>query len=573
MTDNKHSFLKSLDKEVPFSDSVNNMLRLLKQCGIDIEEASWLNPVSNVWSVHIRIPGCSSIFTNGKGITKEAALASALGEFFERASCGFFFADFFLGTDDSSDFTFHPEELWFDNFEDERLVNNIHKDLYDPDNLINHNHLIDFNSGRTRNICALPFNRESDNTKCYFPVNILDNLYVSNGMAAGNTIYEAKVQALSEIIERNIKNRIIAEGIALPDIPVEILRNIPHIFSAIEELESKGFRVKVKDASLGGRFPVINVTLISRKYGGIYTAFGSHPIFATAIERTVTELLQGRDLSAPEDFKFPSFDIETVKSPINLEDHFIDSAGLFHWNFLKNEPDFPFTEWNFRGTREEEYSYLSDIIEKYFNSDIYCAEYSHLGINVCRIIIPGVSEVYPFTDLTWDNKNSLTLIRSQLHNLDTIKEEDIENLYSIWSANNVNGDKTVAQLLGYADQKGIIAAELSAMLALASGEYEDALIWLRWCSNSGKSDSTRQNLYKCIETILTLEIKIDEDTDKFESSLEAIFGESALEQAYAILDGTSHFPSWVPDPEESEELKGIHKIYNICRELLKKSYC
>jgi ribosomal protein S12 methylthiotransferase accessory factor len=36
-------------------------------------------------------------------------------------------------------------------------------------------------------------------------MNIIGNLYVSNGMSAGNTITEARVQALSEIFERSVK--------------------------------------------------------------------------------------------------------------------------------------------------------------------------------------------------------------------------------------------------------------------------------------------------------------------------------------------------------------------------------
>ncbi|MEA7581085.1 hypothetical protein ONJ87_26750, partial [Salmonella enterica subsp. enterica serovar Anatum] len=42
--------------------------------GFHIEEASWLNPVPNVWSVHIRDKECALCFTNGKGATKKAAL-------------------------------------------------------------------------------------------------------------------------------------------------------------------------------------------------------------------------------------------------------------------------------------------------------------------------------------------------------------------------------------------------------------------------------------------------------------------------------------------------------------------
>ncbi|VEB61502.1 UPF0142 protein [Salmonella enterica subsp. enterica] len=47
--------------------------------------------------MHIRDKECALCFTNGKGATKKAALASALGEYFERLSTNYFFADFWLG--------------------------------------------------------------------------------------------------------------------------------------------------------------------------------------------------------------------------------------------------------------------------------------------------------------------------------------------------------------------------------------------------------------------------------------------------------------------------------------------
>jgi len=38
-------------------------------------------------------------FIKGKGASEKACLASALGEYFERLSCDYFFVDFHLGQD------------------------------------------------------------------------------------------------------------------------------------------------------------------------------------------------------------------------------------------------------------------------------------------------------------------------------------------------------------------------------------------------------------------------------------------------------------------------------------------
>ena len=73
------------------------MTSLLDDLGIKIEISSWRNPVPNVWSVHIRDADCPMNYTNGKGSSKESALCSALGEYLERLSTNYFYADYYLG--------------------------------------------------------------------------------------------------------------------------------------------------------------------------------------------------------------------------------------------------------------------------------------------------------------------------------------------------------------------------------------------------------------------------------------------------------------------------------------------
>lgn len=79
-------------KDLPLEQTIANMSGLLANLGIKIEIASWRNIVPNVWSLHIRDAHSPMCFTNGKGSTKESALASALGEYIERISCNHFYA-------------------------------------------------------------------------------------------------------------------------------------------------------------------------------------------------------------------------------------------------------------------------------------------------------------------------------------------------------------------------------------------------------------------------------------------------------------------------------------------------
>jgi len=338
---NKKTFIKG--KDAALEESIASMQEKLQALNINIEEASWLNPLPNVYSVHIRDKDCGLMFTNGKGTTKKSCLASALGEYFERLSCNYFFADFYLGEDFADgEFVHYPDERWFkadansddipNGLLDEKLWH-----YYDPNKELTASKIFDTNAGvGERGICACPYYRQRDGKHIWFPINIIGNSYVSNGMSAGNTKNEARVQSLSEIFERYIKNRIIAEGLCLPEVPETVLQRYPQILAAIEKLKQHGYQLRIADASLGGRYPVMSVTLINPNNATVFASFGAHPGFEVALERTVTELLQGRDLDQLDGFQPPSFNLDEVADHHNLETHFIDSSGLIAFDFFKN---------------------------------------------------------------------------------------------------------------------------------------------------------------------------------------------------------------------------------------------
>ena len=136
-------------------------------------------------------------------------------------------------------------------------------DYFDPNQELTPELLVDLQSGNyDRGIVAMPYVRQSDQQTVYIPQSIIANLYVSNGMSAGNTQNEARVQGLSEVFERYVKNRIIAEAISLPEIPKSVMDRYPSIQASIAKLEEEGFPIYAFDASLGGKYPVICVVLL-----------------------------------------------------------------------------------------------------------------------------------------------------------------------------------------------------------------------------------------------------------------------------------------------------------------------
>ncbi|OQA33114.1 MAG: Ribosomal protein S12 methylthiotransferase accessory factor YcaO [Betaproteobacteria bacterium ADurb.Bin341] len=522
-------------KDASLEQTVGILQQKLAALGFQIEERSWLHPLDGVWSVHVRDRECQLLFTNGKGATQLAALASALGEFFERLSCHYFWNHYYLGAEIAGRAYVHdPRERWFALPEDgswpEELLTPELQAFYNPEGSIPASSLVDFNSGASeRGICALPYTRLRDGCAIWVPVNILSNLYVSNGMAAGNTPHETRAQALAEILERYVKFHVIGEGLCLPDLPEAVMARSPNSVAGIGELRAAGFGVLVKDASLGGRFPVINVTLINPRDQGCFASFGAHPRLEIALERALTELLQGRALDALDGFPAPSFNLDEVASPQNLESHFVDSDGLLHWNFFADAPDFEFVDWDSGNTTTaEDEAWLIERIHDE-GGEIYLAEFTHAGVYACRIVVPGMSEIYPVDELEWENNSVGNALRPAILNLPELDDEGCFDLLDGLRSHDIADEKRVAELIGLAPDEGSLWAdlrvgELKLLLALACSEgvaIDEGCDWVRHRSDIAPE---RRRIYDCLHTLRQLP-----DRGCWAGAVDAFYGDAGQE--------------------------------------------
>jgi ribosomal protein S12 methylthiotransferase accessory factor len=533
-------------KDASLESSINTMQAKLAGLGFHVEERSWLNPVDGVWSVHVRDRDCPLLFTNGKGASKLAALASALGEFFERLSCNYFWTHYYLGAQVAErSFVHYPNEQWFQPGDEgawpEQLLTPELRQFYDPESSIAAETLVEHNSGNVeRGICALPYERQRDQASVWFPVNIIGNLYVSNGMSAGNTPAEARTQALSEIFERHVKFRIISEGLCLPDVPEEVIARYPRIEAGIRALRAAGFGILVKDASLGGEFPVMNVTMLHPDDQGCFSSFGAHPRFEIALERALTELLQGRALDALAGFPAPGFDLDEIASAPNIEIHFVDSSGIISWNFLGDTPDFEFCDWNFSTTTAEDYAWLVERIHA-MGHDIYVADFTHLGVYACRIIVPGMSEIYPVDDLEWENNSVGNDIREAILHLPELEDDECADLLETLNEFGLADQRPVAALIGLAPDAGsfwsdLRVGELKTLLALAIGDEDAIREGCDWIRHFEQLNGDRRRVYACIETLLNLG-----DAATYRNALQQLYGAAALQQAEALLNREERF--------------------------------
>ncbi|MFM0646607.1 OsmC domain/YcaO domain-containing protein [Paraburkholderia bryophila] len=568
-------------KDLPLEQTIANMSGLLAGLGMKIEIASWRNIVPNVWSLHIRDAHSPMCFTNGKGSTKESALASALGEFIERLNCNHFYGAAFWGEDiANAAFVHYPNERWFKPGRKDALpaeiLDEYCREIYNPDGELRGSHLYDTNSGNVeRGICSLPFVRQSDGEVVYFPSNLIENLYVSNGMSAGNTLAEAQVQCLSEIFERAVKREILEGEIALPDVPQEVLAKYPGILAGIKGLEEQGFPVLVKDASLGGVYPLMCVTLMNPRTGGVFASFGAHPSFEVALERSLTELLQGRSFEGLNDLPQPTFVSNAVTEPNNFVEHFIDSSGVVSWRFFSAKANFEFVEWDFSGQGEnsnaEEAATLFGILEE-MGKEVYSAVYDQLGAVACRILVPGYSEVYPVDDLIWDNTNKSLLFRADILNLHRLDDAALAAMLERMENSELDEYSDIATLIGIefdenTDWGQLTVIELKLLINLALQQFEAAQELVGAFLQYNDNTVERGLFYQALNVVLEVMLDDELEMDDYEVNFRRMFGDARMDAVMGSVDGSVRFYGLTPTSMKLEGLDRHHRLIDSYKKL------
>lgn len=375
--------------------TVENIRSILASHNIEIEETWWETNVPHCFSLSVRVKG-TAFSTHGKGLTKEFTLASAYGELMERTQLGFIDnaetqKNGQFSADDGIGKPVAPEVLLQDRRWYEQMAQ-LHQQAtgtkFTPEQILNQ--YIDENG----NIPALPMYNLTRGCHTYFPKDIRKAVYGSNGCAAGNTIEEAVVQAISEIVERYYKIQILSREIPVPEIPDEALQQFKTAYQIISYLRENNLQVTVKDCSLGTKFPVICVCYIDKKTGRYHTHFGASPVLEIALERALTESFQGVSLSRfinIDSFVYQSSDIMSAK---NLNREMIYGVAKKTPAFFIEKPQGCWnSQMGFQGKNNQEL--IVELIEFFEQQgfEILVQDGSCLGFPTCRVLIPGCSEV------------------------------------------------------------------------------------------------------------------------------------------------------------------------------------
>ncbi|MEA1990703.1 MAG: YcaO-like family protein, partial [Thermodesulfobacteriota bacterium] len=218
----------------------------------------------------------------GKGVSIEQAKASALMEAIERYSCEWFIKE--------------KEPFIISSYD------NLNENALDPLSLLlslpsiyqTNEILEDLRKAPLPWIEAFSL---THNKPILFPLHWFYLIYGTTGFASGNTIQEAILQAIGEIIERHNISRVIEGKLSTPSLDMSSINH--HIAkSLINKFLDAGIELYIKDFTLGLNIPTVSVLAYDSNPPTntvkIYNAAGAHLNRNFALIRALTELAQHR---------------------------------------------------------------------------------------------------------------------------------------------------------------------------------------------------------------------------------------------------------------------------------------
>ncbi|QSX06290.1 YcaO-like family protein [Sedimentibacter sp. zth1] len=439
-------------------NTINKIRNILNDLGILTVESMWKHSANDFFSVTVTVVN-TTLSTNGKGTTYEYALASAYGELMERLQNQ---APFNLGTNVSQEaieyknFFYAPDEKQLSdndilNSQEEWINKKLAKLNPDIDKKTFLNKWKQMSHEKIPcDFIAVPFYNINSRISSYIPIKMLSKMYMSNGMCAGNTPEEALVQGISEILERNVNMKIITNKLTPPTIPREFIKKHKRVDNLISQIESSGnFEIILKDCSLGQEFPVIGVIFINKDTQSYFVKFGAHPIFELAVERTLTELLQGQDINQMKgtcEFSYRSFISDSHSNLINI---LVNGCGEYPVEFFSEKESFEFKEPvnTIQMNNKDMLTYLVNLLNK-SGHDVYVRDVSFLGFPSFHVIVSDLSEIEEIDDIRQiEDYVQFIKTKKMIRNLHMLTNNEMIELADLIEQANLGFETSIMQYL------------------------------------------------------------------------------------------------------------------------------
>lgn len=404
-------------KDAKPQDTVNKIIAILEKMNIKAKHYFIEQSLDHCFSSRVYAEGDleNYIGTNGKGTTNEYCLASGYAEFMERIQNAMFLYDVHLldkaSADEIEKINKNLKYCSWDELSAEgdsffnKYVNICAETIRDCPEWLRRNVAIEqlkstFSYLGNR-IPTIPYFHTNAQRYEWIPDKILRFFFMSNGMAAGNTLEEALVQGYSEIFERIVQREIIVKQLTPPRIPQKVINRFPYVKGVIKDIEAAGpYKVIVCDCSLGKNIPAVCGIIVDTNTHTFGIRFGSHPNLGIALERVFTESMQGRNLEQFTKYSTAVFSAALEGSDSNIFNNMKIGAGFYPVSIFGSEPSYAFAEWDWDGDADnKELALKMNKKLEEDGHDVYIKDVSSLGFPSVYIIVPGLSELRPCNHL------------------------------------------------------------------------------------------------------------------------------------------------------------------------------
>ena len=293
--------LKNKYKDNTPEQTIKNIQDFFNNKGYSVEVEKLNEPVKGIWWCRINLKYNNIFLTgsNGKGTSKEFALASGYSELYERYCClfnsiinskinnkklysickkekGYLFHDEkFLSIEEAIRATPQIEDFCKSINDDQNsLVRYL--ELNNPDGLI-----------------SLPFKGFNLKDSINIPFELMKWAHGTSGMAAGNSLEEAITQSCSELCEHYVCDSIFFEKRPFSYLNLKTQSLPDYINNFLKRLDDSGYKYYIYDFSYLYNLPVVGLLIVDQKNYISYLNLGSSPVFSIALERCCTEIFQG----------------------------------------------------------------------------------------------------------------------------------------------------------------------------------------------------------------------------------------------------------------------------------------
>ena len=447
-------------------NTVNRIKEKLRNMKIELREEWGPKNALGTYSLRVSLKG-TKIGSNGKGTTKEYAMASAYAEFMERLQ------NMKLHGGSVTHNLLRNTESKFYLFCDERVLtsdelfkekNSFVKYLLKKWNIDELNdkeakeflcrhQKMDYNLFLEKDkFLCLPYYSVREKKTVNVPYFAMNLCYGSNGMCAGNTTEEAVVQGLSEIYERHVQKKFMKENTRFPNFPEEYLKRHTELFRMYRTIKNDpNMMIEIKDCSYGGKYPVAALFITKKNSGKFGVKMGSHPNMRIAIERLFTEATQG--LSIDDYAQKTVFDFlnRNVTNNTNIANSFKTGDGMFPHQIVTNGDEYEFT-WPKDVSNETNKALMDQCISGLIDDgfDVLIRDVSFLGFPSYHIIVPGFSEMNDVADMSFEAENTRFHMQPIMWNPEKIDESNIDIIISIFKYYlNSLAENSVADITGY----------------------------------------------------------------------------------------------------------------------------